>query len=64
MRKLDRSDMDTLRLLASYFIRKQEFSLAQKIYSTLGDNRAILQMHVTAGHWTDVIFSVSLIFKC
>ena len=62
MRKLDRSDMDTLRLLASYFIRKQEFSLAQKIYSTLGDNRAILQMHVTAGHWTDVFSLINQYF--
>lgn len=54
MRKLDRSDIDTLRMLAAYFVRKQEFNMAQKIFSMLGDNRAILKMHVSAGHWTDV----------
>ncbi|KAK6748591.1 hypothetical protein RB195_001298 [Necator americanus] len=53
MRKLERSDVDSLRKLAGYFIRKSEFNLAAKIYGNINDIKAMAQMHVAAGHWTD-----------
>ncbi|EYB81018.1 hypothetical protein Y032_0394g620 [Ancylostoma ceylanicum] len=53
MRKLERSDVDSLRRLASYFIRKSEFNLAARIYGNINDIKAMAQMHVAAGHWTD-----------
>ncbi|VDN19585.1 unnamed protein product [Cylicostephanus goldi] len=53
MRKLERSDVDSLRRLASYFIRKSEYNLAARIYGNINDIKAMAQMHVAAGHWTD-----------
>ncbi|WKY05247.1 hypothetical protein Q1695_005901 [Nippostrongylus brasiliensis] len=53
MRKLERSDVDSLRRLAAYFIRKSEFGLAGRIYGSINDIKAMAQMHVAAGHWTD-----------
>ncbi|KAK6056805.1 WD domain, G-beta repeat protein [Cooperia oncophora] len=53
MRKLERSDVDSLRRLAAYFIRKSEFNLAARIYGNINDIKAVAQMHVAAGHWTD-----------
>ncbi|KHJ76062.1 hypothetical protein OESDEN_24319, partial [Oesophagostomum dentatum] len=46
MRKLERSDVDSLRRLASYFIRKSEFNLAARIYGNINDIKAMAQMHV------------------
>ena len=54
MRKLDRSDLDTLRKLANYFIQKNDYSLAAKIYTSINDIKSMVDMHVNAGHWTDV----------
>ncbi|KHJ78026.1 hypothetical protein OESDEN_22354, partial [Oesophagostomum dentatum] len=45
MRKLERSDVDSLRRLASYFIRKSEFNLAARIYGNINDIKAMAQMH-------------------
>ncbi|CAD6191210.1 unnamed protein product [Caenorhabditis auriculariae] len=53
MRKLDRSDLDTIRKLASYFVRKNEFGLASRLFGSINDTKAIVEMHVNAGHWTD-----------
>ncbi|CAI4224555.1 unnamed protein product [Auanema sp. JU1783] len=53
MRKLDRGDMETLRSLAGYFVKKGEYSMASKIYTSLSDTKAIILMHIHAGHWTD-----------
>ncbi|PAV77093.1 hypothetical protein WR25_12873 [Diploscapter pachys] len=53
MRKLDRSDLDTLRKLANYFIQKNDYSLAAKIYTSINDIKSMVDMHVNAGHWTD-----------
>ncbi|CAB3406016.1 unnamed protein product [Caenorhabditis bovis] len=52
-RKLDRTDIDTVRKLATYFVRKHEYGLASKIYSSVNDTKSIVEMHVNAGHWTD-----------
>ncbi|PIO56386.1 hypothetical protein TELCIR_22215, partial [Teladorsagia circumcincta] len=40
MRKLERSDVDSLRRLAAYFIRKSEFNLAARIYGNINDIKA------------------------
>ncbi|KJH46100.1 hypothetical protein DICVIV_07832 [Dictyocaulus viviparus] len=53
MRKLDRSDVDSQRRLADYFVRKSEFNLAAKIYGNINDIKSVVKMHVAAGHWND-----------
>ncbi|VDM56939.1 unnamed protein product, partial [Angiostrongylus costaricensis] len=51
--KLDHSDVSSQRRLAAYFVRKFEFSLAARIYGKINDIRALIEMYVAAGHWTD-----------
>uniref|UniRef100_A0A1I7WIQ5 Pentatricopeptide repeat-containing protein n=1 Tax=Heterorhabditis bacteriophora TaxID=37862 RepID=A0A1I7WIQ5_HETBA len=54
MRKLNRSDLESLRKLAGYFVQKGDYSLASRIYGSINDTKAMVQMYVRAGHWTDV----------
>ncbi|PIC32819.1 hypothetical protein B9Z55_013017 [Caenorhabditis nigoni] len=51
--KIDKSDLETMKKLSSYFIRKHEFGLASRIFQTINDMKSIVDMHVNAGHWTD-----------
>lgn len=65
MRKLDRSDTDSLRKLAGYFVKKVclllktgysqgDYNVASKIYQSMNDMKSLVHMHVTAGQWSDV----------
>ena len=63
MRKLDRGDTDNLRRLAAYFIGKEDFGLAGKIYQAIHDTGSLVKMHVEAHHWTDVRKILSLVIR-
>lgn len=43
-----------MKKLSAYFIRKHEFGLASRIFQSINDMKSIVDMHVNAGHWTDV----------
>uniref|UniRef100_A0A1I7UIF5 Intraflagellar transport protein 122 homolog n=2 Tax=Caenorhabditis tropicalis TaxID=1561998 RepID=A0A1I7UIF5_9PELO len=51
--KIDKSDLETMKKLSTYFIRKHEFGLASRIFQSINDMKSIVDMHVNAGHWTD-----------
>ncbi|KAF1756874.1 hypothetical protein GCK72_013328 [Caenorhabditis remanei] len=51
--KIDKGDLETMKKLSSYFIRKHEFGLASRIFQSINDMKSIVDMHVNAGHWTD-----------
>uniref|UniRef100_A0A8R1EG47 Intraflagellar transport protein 122 homolog n=2 Tax=Caenorhabditis japonica TaxID=281687 RepID=A0A8R1EG47_CAEJA len=51
--RIDKSDLESMKKLAAYFIRKHEFGLASKIFQSINDTKSIVDMHVNAGHWTD-----------
>ncbi|CAI5448171.1 unnamed protein product [Caenorhabditis angaria] len=52
-RKIDRGDLETIKKLAGYFVRKHEYGLASKIFGSINDTKSIVEMHVNAGHWQD-----------
>lgn len=54
MKKLDRSDVEPLRLMVKYMIEHREYTLAAEILQSLNDMRALVAMHITALQWTDV----------
>ncbi|EGT35625.1 hypothetical protein CAEBREN_28014 [Caenorhabditis brenneri] len=51
--KIDKGDLETMKKLSTYFIRKHEFGLASRIFQSMNDMKSIVDMHVEAGHWTD-----------
>lgn len=54
MRKLDRSDIEPLRMMAKYFAERGEYTLAAEVYNLLNDTRSLVLMYVGAHAWEDV----------
>lgn len=54
MHRMDRSDVDALRTIGAYLVRKEEYTLASQLFISINDIRALINMHVTAAHWNDV----------
>ncbi|VDM24258.1 unnamed protein product [Toxocara canis] len=53
MYRMDRSDVESLRTIGAYLVRKGEYTLASQLFLSINDMRALINMHVNASHWTD-----------
>lgn len=61
-RKIDKADREALALSAMYLKKMEQFAYAAEIYTKMGDNKALVYLHVEARHWDDVnIYTHSLI---
>ncbi len=54
MKKLDRSEVESLRMMVKYMIDNREYTLAAEILQSLNDMRGLVAMHITALQWNDV----------
>ena len=53
-RKLDKAERESL-LRAAHFLKKMEqYAYASEIYTKIGDQKMLVQLHVEARHWEDV----------
>ena len=60
-RKLDKAERESL-LRAAHFLKKMEqYAYASEIYTKIGDQKMLVQLHVEARHWEDVIAYIALL---
>ncbi|CAL8325259.1 unnamed protein product [Merluccius merluccius] len=57
-RKLDKAEREPLAKCAAYFKRLQHHGYAAETYAKMGDQQALVQLHVEAHHW-DEAFSLA-----
>ena len=53
-RKIDKADRESLALSALYLKKMEQYAYAAEIYTKMGDNKALVDLHVEARHWDDV----------
>ncbi|XP_054274065.1 intraflagellar transport protein 122 homolog [Macrosteles quadrilineatus] len=52
-RKLDKAEVEAIRAVASHLSNCQQLALASEMYQKLGDQTAVVKLHVAAGQWTE-----------
>ncbi|KAK0399989.1 hypothetical protein QR680_003303 [Steinernema hermaphroditum] len=53
MRKMEKSDVDGMRKIGEYLVKKGEYQIAAQLYISINDIKSLIKMHISAGQWDD-----------
>ncbi|TMS38549.1 hypothetical protein L596_005248 [Steinernema carpocapsae] len=53
MRRMEKSDIDNMRKIGEYLVRKGEYQIASQLYISINDIRSLIKMHIAANQWDD-----------
>uniref|UniRef100_A0A0K0FQR3 Intraflagellar transport protein 122 homolog n=1 Tax=Strongyloides venezuelensis TaxID=75913 RepID=A0A0K0FQR3_STRVS len=53
LRKVDKGNTELLKTIGYYLIKREEFSVATSIFTSINDVRSLLNMHIVARQWDD-----------
>uniref|UniRef100_A0A8L7T2X8 Intraflagellar transport protein 122 homolog n=1 Tax=Brugia malayi TaxID=6279 RepID=A0A8L7T2X8_BRUMA len=57
--RIDRSNVDVLRIIGNYLAKKEEYTLASQLFQSINDIHALINMYVDAELWNDAFLVAS-----
>ncbi|EJW79340.1 hypothetical protein WUBG_09751, partial [Wuchereria bancrofti] len=57
--RIDRSNVDVLRMIGNYLAKKKEYTLASQLFQSINDIHALINMYVGAELWNDAFLVAS-----